>query len=70
MKLSTETLDILKSDPDLFHKVCKEMKVKPSSLVTIINRNSATLNRFSVVQIISDYLKVKAESLMQKEAVS
>ena len=65
-RFNQKTLDSIKSDPELFAKVCEVMQVKPTSLPMIIDRNGNNLNQYSVVILIAGYLGKKPESLLEE----
>lgn len=62
-----EVLDEIKSDPELFALVAKEMEVKPVSLVQIIYRNGNNINQYSIVKLVADYLGRIPEDLLEEE---
>lgn len=64
-KFKIGTLEKIKSDPDLFSLVCKEMDVKPTSLPAILHRNGNNLNQFSIVALVANYLNVEPETLVE-----
>lgn len=65
-KFKQEVLDKIKSNPDLFAVVATAMNVMPTSLPVILDRNGNSLNVYTVVKAVSDYLKVKPESLLER----
>lgn len=66
-KFKKEVLDCIKADPDLFSLVAKEMDIKPTSMIQTIDRNSTTLNQYSVVKAVADYLKKDPSDLVEEE---
>ena len=67
-KFKQEVLNAIKSDPDLFAAVAKEMGVKPWSLGPMIDRNGATLNQYSVVAVVAAHLGKDAQELLEEDA--
>lgn len=67
-KFKQEILDKIKADADLFAAVSKEMGIKPTSLATVLDRNGSTLNQYSVVKVVSDFLKMEPEELLEEES--
>lgn len=65
-KFKQEILEKIKTDPDLFAAVATAMNIKPVSLSAMIDRNGNSLNVYTVVKAVSDYLKVKPESLLER----
>lgn len=67
-KFKQEVLNKIKSDPDLFAAVAKGMGIKPLSLAANIDRNGSTLNQYSIVTLIADYLGKNPEELLEEDA--
>lgn len=68
-KFKQEVLDKIKEDVDLFGLVAKAMNIQPASLGPTIARNGASLNQFSVVKAVADYLKKDPEDLLEPDTV-
>lgn len=66
-KFKQEVIDLIKTDPDLFAVVAKEMGVKAVSLAPMLDRNGATLNQYNVVVAVAGYLKRDAQDLLEEE---
>ena len=67
-QLYPSVLDMVKKDPDLLAIVSKEMDVDPESVIRAANRNSNTINKYSVVKAIADYLGKKPEDIVVEES--
>lgn len=67
-KFKREILDKIKSDPDLFAAVAKKMDIKPTTLASNIDRNGNSLNQYSIVTLVAEYLDVKPEDLLEEES--
>lgn len=65
-KFKQEVLDKIKSDMELFTSIGKALGLKPTSITGTIDRNGATLNQYSIVKLVSDYLKVDPEELVEE----
>ncbi len=65
--LKKEVLDKIKTDPDLFHSVCKAMDVTPAYLPVALSRNGNTINKYSIVTLIASYLRRDPEDLLEEE---
>jgi hypothetical protein len=65
-KFKQEVLEVIKTDPDLFGKVAKEMGIKPTSLAQNIDRNGNTLNQYSVVALVADHLGKNPQDLVEE----
>lgn len=68
-KFKKSVLDKIKADPDLYSAVAKAMDVKPSSLVTIIDRNGNNINQFSIVTLVAGFLNENPEDLVEESDV-
>lgn len=68
-KFKQEVLDKIKADPDLFTIVTKALGIKPTSMEQTINRNGVTLNQYSIVKAVADYLKKRPEDLLVQQKV-
>ena len=66
-KFKQEVLDIMKTDPDLFSALAKELGIKPTSLPLTIERNGAGLNQYSIVTLVATHLGKEPEDLLEKD---
>ncbi len=66
-KFKQGVLNIIKADADLFAAVAKEMGIKPVTLAANIDRNGNALNRYSIVAIVADRLRMAPEDLLEEE---
>lgn len=69
-KFKKEILDKIKTDPDLYTLVVKAMEIQPSSLGVILERNGKTLNQYSVVKVVADYLKKDPSEILEEGIVN
>lgn len=67
-KFKQEVLRKMKSDLELFTRLGKALNLKPTSIGQTIERNGNTLNQYSIVKLVSDYLKVNPEELVEDVA--
>lgn len=67
-KLKSEVLDQIRSDAQLFADVSKVMGIKPVSLPAMLTRNPDSLTEYSIVKVLSDYLKVSPEDLIEEDS--
>lgn len=68
-KFKTEILQKIKDDPYLFASVCKALDIKPVSLPVTIDRNANSINQYSIVKLVADYLKMDPEDLVEEEPI-
>lgn len=68
-KLKQEVLSEIKSDSDLWSLVADKMGIKPISLGQMLQRNGATLNQYSVVKAIADYLGLNPQDIVEEETI-
>jgi hypothetical protein len=66
-KLNQETRDRIKNDPELFSYVCQITGLKPVSLPAMLDRNSSTLNEYSIIKQIASKLKKNPDKIMEEE---
>jgi hypothetical protein len=66
-KFKQAVLDKIKEDADLFSAVAKAIGIKPTSLPQTLERNGNTLNQYSVVKAVSDYLEQDPKELLELE---
>jgi hypothetical protein len=66
-KLSQDTRDRIKNDPELFSYVCQITGLKPVSLPAMLDRNSSTLNEYSIIKMIACYLKKHPDKIVDEE---
>lgn len=57
LRLNDNTIDLIRKDPDLFSKLCKELDLIPDSLITTLRRKSRRLTELPVLEVISEHLK-------------
>lgn len=71
-RLKKKIIEEIKNDPDLFALVAKTMKIRPASLNQTLERNGNTLNQYSVVKVIAEFLKKNPKDVMEesKERIS
>lgn len=62
-----EVLDKMRSDTDLYTKLCKALPAQPGSLRTIIDRNGRNLNQYSIVTLVAAHLGRAPEDLLEEE---
>lgn len=67
-KFKQEILEKIKATPDLFAAVANEMKVKPTSLANMIDRNGSSLNVYGVVMVVAEHLKMDPQDLVEEES--
>jgi hypothetical protein len=65
-KFKQEVLETMKTDPDLFSALAKELGIKPTSLPITIDRNGATLNQYSIVTLVATHLGKDPDDLLEK----
>ena len=68
-KFKIEVLQKIKYDPDLFAAVSKALDVKPVSLPQTLERNGNTINQYSIVKLVADYLNENPEDLLEEDTV-
>lgn len=66
-KFKDEILEKIKTDPDLYFLVVKEMKCQPASLANALRRNSRSLNQYEVYEAVARYLKSGIKELLEAE---
>lgn len=66
-RFNKATLESIKSDPELFAKVCLEMDVKATSLPMIIERNGNNLNQYSIVTLVAAHLGKNPDEVIEAE---
>lgn len=66
-KFKQEVLEKMKSDPDLFTKITKELGLKPTSTPGTIDRNGHVLNQYSIVALTAEHLACNPEDLLEEE---
>jgi hypothetical protein len=66
-KFKTEVIDKIKADARLYAVVSEAAGVQPASLPIILNRNGRTLNQYSVVAAVANYLGVNTEDIVIEE---
>jgi hypothetical protein len=66
-KFKQEVLDKIRDDADLFAAVAKELKIRPVSLPQTLLRNGASLNQYSVITLVADYLDKKPADLLEED---
>lgn len=66
-KFKTEVLEKIKSDPDLFAAVAKELNIKPTSLPQTLDRNGNSINQYSVVALVASHLGQDPEDLVEED---
>ncbi|WP_407522579.1 hypothetical protein PDL71_15210 [Lacibacter sp. MH-610] len=65
-RFTSEALDFIKGDADCFAEVSKEMGIEPGSLLSAINRNTATLNQYSVVTLVANHMGRNPDELVEE----
>jgi hypothetical protein len=64
-KFTQETIEKIKADPDLFAAVCKDLGIRPTSLLETMKRNGNKLNNDSTVKLVADHLDVDPSTLVE-----
>ena len=67
-KFKQEVLRKMKTDPYLFAAVANEMKVMPTSLPMIIDRNGNSLNQYSIVTLVASHLGLEPDELVEEKS--
>ena len=65
-RFKQEILDLMLSEPELYSAIAKLKSVQPGSLHMTIRRNSASINEYTVVKLVSDFLKKDMEDLVEE----
>jgi hypothetical protein len=68
-KLKQEVLEKIKTDPDLFAEVAKALNIKPASLPVTIDRNGSSINQYSIVKLVADYLGKTPDEILEEDTV-
>lgn len=66
-KFKREVLDKMRTDPDLFIALVKELNIKPASLPVIIARNDRSINQYSIVTLVASHLGKEPAELLEEE---
>ena len=64
-KFKQDVLDMMKTDTDLFAALAKALGIKPTSLPQTIDRNGASLNQYSIVTLVAEYLGKEPQELLE-----
>lgn len=64
-RFKQEILDKIINDPDLFAIVAKTVGLKPTSMAVTIRRNGNSLNQYSVIVAVAEYLDKEPEELLE-----
>lgn len=67
-KFKKEVLDKIGSDPGLFAAVASELGIKPTSLQQVMLRNGNSINRYSVVRLVAEYLGENPDNLVEMDS--
>jgi hypothetical protein len=64
-RLKQDILEKIKSDPDLFAKVSKAMRIRPGSLPQTLLRNGASLNQWDIVTLVASHLGLEPDAVVE-----
>lgn len=64
-KFKQEILEKIREDHNLYMIVVKLLDIDPVSLPVTLKRNGATLNQYSIVKTVADYLGKAPEELVE-----
>lgn len=66
-KFKKEVLELMKTDPSLFIKLCHKMNIKAVSMPMTIDRNGNNLNQYDIVTLVASHLGKLPEQLLEEE---
>ena len=70
LRFKQEVLDKMLSDATLFAMICEAKGIKPGNLGTVIRRNGNSINQYSIVKIVADYLGKEAGELVEEKHIA
>ena len=67
LKLKSDIIEKIRTDPDLFGKVAKAGDILPESLPRSLRNHASTLTQKKVLMAIANHLGVNEDELLQTE---
>jgi len=66
-RLTKEVLDKIRDNVELFALVANKMDIRPASLPMALERNGKSLNQYSIVKTIADFLGEDIEKIVAED---